>query len=56
MQKTELLNIIDERLIDRLYQYCYARTSYSFEAQELCSDILYAVVRSSHSGFSGFLS
>ncbi len=50
MQKTELLNIIDERLIDRLYQYCYARTSYSFEAQELCSDILYAVVRSSHSG------
>lgn len=50
MQKTELLKMIDAGLIERLYQYCYARTSYSCEAEELCSDILYAVVRSGRGG------
>lgn len=41
------MKIIDAELVERLYQYCYARTSCSHEAQELCSDILYTVVRSS---------
>ena len=48
MKQIELLEMIDAELIDRIYRYCYARTSYSHEAEYLCSDILYAVVKSCH--------
>lgn len=48
MKRTELPKMIDADLIDRVYRYCYARTSCSHEAEYLCSDILYAVVKSCH--------
>lgn len=47
MKKTELLQIIDQELLDKLYGFCYSRTADSYEAQELCSDILLALVKSS---------
>lgn len=45
MKKQELLKVIDEELIDKLYGFSYARTSDSFEAQDLCSDIVFALVK-----------
>lgn len=48
MQKKELLNCFNDELLDRLFGFCYARTDDSYEAQELCSDIIFALVRSAH--------
>lgn len=48
MQKKELLNCLNDELLDRLFGFCYARTDDSYEAQELCSDIMFALVRSAH--------
>ena len=45
MKREQLLNIIDSDLIDRLYGYCYRRTASGHEAESLCSDILFALVR-----------
>ena len=45
MKREQLLNIIDSDLIDRLYGYCYRRTASGHEAEALCSDILFALVR-----------
>lgn len=45
MKKQEILNYLDEELMDKLFGYCYARTSDSYEAQELSSDIIYALVK-----------
>ena len=47
MKKKELLNLIDENLLDALFGFCYARTSGSVEAKELCSDIVFALVKAS---------
>lgn len=49
MEQNNLLKIVNEELIDRLYRFCYARTSYTTEAEELCSDIMYAVVKAGRS-------
>lgn len=49
MKKQEILNYLDEELIDKLFGYCYARTSDSYEAQELSSDIIYALVKTARS-------
>ena len=46
MKKNELLNLIDEELIGKLYGFCYDRTDTSHDAEELCSDIIYALVKS----------
>lgn len=46
MKKSELLNLIDEELIGKLYGFCYDRTDTAHEAEELCSDIIYALVKS----------
>ena len=46
MKKQELLNYFDDDLLDKLFGFCYARTNDSYEAEELCSDILYALVKS----------
>jgi len=46
MKRTELLKMIDADLIDRVYRYCYTRTFGSHEAEDLCSEILLAVVKS----------
>ncbi len=48
MKKQELLNIMDGELLEKLFGFCYARTKDGYEAQELCSDIIYALVISSH--------
>ena len=44
MKQQDLLKITDKPMLDRLYGFCYRRTSDHFEADALCSDILYAVV------------
>ena len=49
MKKQELLNYLDNTLLEKLYGFCYARMSNSHEAQDLCSDIVYALVRAARS-------
>ena len=48
MKRSELLNMIDKELLDRLFGYCYHRTANSCEASELCSDIVYALVKAAN--------
>lgn len=45
MKKSELLKIIDQKLLDKLFGFCYARTADSHEAEELCSDIVFALIK-----------
>lgn len=45
MKKQELLNYLDDELLDKLFGFCYARTKDSYEAEELCSDIILALVK-----------
>ena len=47
MKKQELLKYIDEDLMDKLFCFCYARTNDSYEAEELCSDIIFALTKAS---------
>ena len=44
MKKQELLKIMDEKLMEKLFGFCYARTGDSQEARELCSDIVFELV------------
>ena len=48
MKKQDLLNYIDGGLLDELFGFCYARTNDSYEAEELCSDIVFALVKAAH--------
>ena len=48
MKKQELLKIMDQELLDKLFGFCYARTSDSQEAQELCSDIVLELVKAAN--------
>lgn len=48
MKKQELLKIMDDALLEKLFGFCYARTSNSYEAQKLCSDILFALVKTAN--------
>ena len=48
MKKKELLKIMDDVLLEKLFGFCYARTSDSYEAQELCSDIVFALVKTAN--------
>ena len=48
MKKQELLNYFDNILLDKLFQFCYARTNDSYEAEELCSDIIFALVKTAN--------
>ncbi len=45
MKKQELLKHFDDDLLDKLFGFCYTRTSDSYEAEELCSDIIFALVK-----------
>ena len=45
MKKQDLLKYLDDNLLDKLFGFCYARTNDSYEAEELCSDIIYALVK-----------
>ena len=49
MKKSELLRIIDWDLLDRLFAFCYHRTPSSHAAQDLCSDIVFELVRAANS-------
>lgn len=49
MKKSELLKIIDQELLDKLFGFCYPRTKDSREAEELCSDIVFALIRAAQS-------
>ncbi len=48
MKKQELLKAIDDELLEKLFEFCYARTSDSYEAQELCSDIIFALIKAAN--------
>ena len=48
MKKQDLLNYIDGGLLDELFGFCYARTNDSYEAEELCSDIVFALVKAAN--------
>ncbi len=48
MKKQELLKYFDDELMEKLYGFCYARTNDSYEAQELCSDIIFALVKAAN--------
>lgn len=50
MKKQELLKYFDDDLLDKLFGFCYARTNDSYEAQELCSDIIFALIKAAHTG------
>jgi len=45
MKKSELLKIMNQELLDKLFGFCYARTADSHEAEELCSDIVFALMK-----------
>lgn len=49
MKKQDLLKYFDDNLLDKLFGFCYARTSDSYEAEELCSDIIYALIKAANS-------
>ena len=48
MEKQELLKMLDGELLESLYGFCYARTSDSHEAQDLCSEIVLSLVQATH--------
>lgn len=48
MQKQELLKKIDNELLEKLYGFCYARTNDSYEAQDMCSDIIFALIKAAN--------
>lgn len=49
MRKHELLNYLDDTLTEKLFGFCYARTNDSYEAQDLCSDIIFALIKAAGS-------
>lgn len=45
MKTNEVLKLIDDKeFIDKVYQYSYRRCSSSYEAEDLCSDIILSVI------------
>ena len=48
MKKQELLKLIDEELLEKLYGFCYSGTNDSYQAQDLCSDIVYALLKAAN--------
>ena len=45
MLKKELLKTIDAQLLEKLYGFCYSRTPDGHEAEELCSDIVFELIK-----------
>lgn len=39
---------MDNELLEKLFGFCYARTNDSYEAQELCSDIIFELVKAAN--------
>ncbi len=49
MKKQDLPNYINDDLLNNIFGFCYTRTNDSYEAEELCSDIVYALMKASRS-------
>ena len=49
MKKQELLKLIDEELLEKLYGFCYSGTNDSYQAQDLCSDIVLSLLKAANS-------
>ena len=49
MKKQELLKLIDEELLEKLYGFCYSGTNDSYQAQGLCSDIVLSLLKAANS-------
>lgn len=47
MKNEELTEIIKGEMLEKLYGFCYARTRDSYEAEGLCSDIVFSLVKAS---------
>lgn len=45
MKKEEILKKLDSELLDKIMSFSYARTRDNYEAEELCSDIVYELVK-----------
>lgn len=43
-----MLKYFDDDLLDKLFGFCYARTNDSYKAQELCSDIVFSLVKAAN--------
>ena len=49
MKTNEILKLIgDKRFLDKIYQFSYRRCNTSYEAEDLCSDIILAVISAVH--------
>lgn len=48
MKNKDLLKLMDNELLEKLFGFCYGRTKDSYEAQELCSDIVFALVKAAN--------
>ncbi|MGN0492609.1 MAG: RNA polymerase sigma factor, partial [Acutalibacteraceae bacterium] len=50
MKTNETLKLIgDKEFLDKIYQFSYRRCNTSYEAEDLCSDIILAVISAVHS-------
>ncbi len=50
MKTNEILKLIgDKEFLDKIYQFSYRRCNTSYEAEDLCSDIILAVISAVHS-------
>lgn len=50
-----MLKYFDDDLLDKLFGFFYARTKDSYEAEELCSDIRYELVKAAKAIECGYL-
>ena len=49
MKTNEILKLIgDKEFLDKIYQFSYRRCNTSYEAEDLCSDIILAVISAVH--------
>ncbi len=49
MKTNEILKLIgDKAFLDKIYQFSYRRCNTSYEAEDLCSDIILAVISAVH--------
>lgn len=45
MKKQDLLEQLNEDLLEALYRFCFVRVNDSYEAQALCSDVVFALIK-----------
>ncbi len=47
MNKKELVTILDNKMLDKLFGFCYSRTNNHYEAEDLSSDIILEILKQS---------